>query len=172
MKKNRLDVGHELRKKLFFALLTSLLILSFLFYNEIVKSSSFNLFPLVTNVILISLLPFLGSLEKREIYKLITLSFFFTYLNLTDHDLIWLETSLFNVYCLMYILFFKCYGQKAVLKNKFQKGYISFVNFLLVFYVVFLNVQIIWDNSSLEIYFRYIEYCNMGIELVVIFISA
>ncbi|WP_235279986.1 hypothetical protein [Myroides sp. A21] len=133
---------------------------------------SFNFFPLVANIVLLSLLPFFSySLIKREAYKLIVVGIVFLIVNLVEHSFNLLEISLFNLYCVMYILFFYCYAKKITIKNRFQKGYTCFINYFLIFYVVLLNVGIVFDKFYHSIHAEQIMYFNIGIKLIILFIS-
>ncbi|SER12480.1 hypothetical protein SAMN04488089_109163 [Myroides profundi] len=158
--------------KLFFFLLTVFLLLCIPFYKEMLLDTSFNFFPLVANIILVSLLPlFTYSLVKREAYKLIVIGIVFLVVNLVEHHFNLLEISLFNLYCVMYILFFYCYAKKITIENRFQKGYTCFINYFLIFYVVLLNVGIVFDKFYHSIHAEQIMYFNIGIKLIILFIS-
>ncbi|SHL85133.1 hypothetical protein SAMN05444275_1076 [Myroides odoratimimus subsp. xuanwuensis] len=158
--------------KLFFFLLTVFLLLCIPFYKEMLLEASFNFFPLVANIVLLSLLPFFSySLVKREAYKLIIIGIVFLIVNLVEHSFNLLEISLFNLYCVMYILFFYCYAKKITIENRFQKGYTCFINYFLIFYVVLLNVGIVFDKFYHSIHAEQIMYFNIGIKLIILFIS-
>jgi len=166
------NITYRSNEKIFFFLLTLLIAFCSYKYDAIINDSTFNLFPLIANVILLSLFSlFKSSVLKKEIFRLFFVGIVFSVLNLVEHDYYWMEVSLLNFYSLMYILFFYCYAQKIQIENRLQKGYTCFINYFLVFYIVLLDVSIVMNNYSSGSYLKQMHYIDLGIKIIILFIS-
>lgn len=166
---NKQDLG----RGVFFMLLAMLVSLCVAFFERTISNTDFNIFPLIANVILLSLLFLVEEkIERREIYKLLIVGcVVFVFDNIIEVEQ-WLQSSIFNFYGIMYALYFYTYGRKLIISNSIQKGYVCFINYFLAFYLILFNVAIVLNNYFISSLSQHIKYIDFGIKVIVLFISS
>lgn len=166
---NKQDLG----RGVFFMLLAMLVSLCVAFFERTISNTDFNIFPLIANVILLSLLFLVEEkIERREIYKLLIVGcVVFVFDNIIEVEQ-WLQSSIFNFYGIMYALYFYTYGRKLIISNSIQKGYVCFINYFLAFYLILFNVAIVLNNFFIRSLSQHIKYIDFGIKVIVLFISS
>lgn len=172
LKSNR-NSKQDLGRGVFFMLLAMLVLLCVALFERTILNTDFNIFPLIANVILLSLLFLVEEkIERREIYKLLIVGcVVFVFDNIIEVEQ-WLQSSIFNFYGIMYALYFYTYGRKLIISNSIQKGYVCFINYFLAFYLILFNVAIVLNNFFISSLSQHIKYIDFGIKVIVLFISS
>ncbi|WP_121966462.1 hypothetical protein [Myroides sp. N17-2] len=157
--KSNIGSKQDLGRGVFFMLLAMLVSLCVAFFERTISNTDFNIFPLIANVILLSLLFLVEEkIERREIYKLLIVGcVVFVFDNIIEVEQ-WLQSSIFNFYGIMYALYFYTYGRKLIISNSIQKGYVCFINYFLAFYLILFNVAIVLNNFFIRSLSQHIKY--------------
>lgn len=156
----------------FLIILAILLVGSSIFFEKVVLTEDFNLFPILASTILISLFPLSReNVIRKEVYKLFVLTavlILFSFIKIVP---IWAEVSMFNFYSIMYGLFFYCYLRPITITRRFLQGYIYVINFFLFFYFLLYNVEIVINNFFYNTLHIYIVYVTLGIKIIMLFVT-
>ncbi|MEC4077126.1 helix-turn-helix domain-containing protein [Myroides odoratimimus] len=128
----------------------------------------FNIFPWVGSIILISLIPITNNkIVLSELYSVLILGIAVIIIQTFFHLEIWLEDSLFNFFSIMYLLFYFTRISRIKIEDKVHRGYIHFINFFLLFDFILFNV----DSLFRETISLHIKYIDIGIDVVILFLS-
>ncbi|WP_286417443.1 AraC family transcriptional regulator [Myroides odoratimimus] len=128
----------------------------------------FNIFPWVGSIILISLIPIVNNrMLLLELYSILKLGIAVIIIHTFFHLEIWLEDSLFNFFSIMYLLFYFTRISRIKIEDKVHRGYIHFINFFLLFDFILFNV----DSLFRETISLHIKYIDIGIDVVILFLS-
>lgn len=168
---------NKIAKKFLSEYILYLLLLVFITFCLVFSTSTigcmeFNIFPWMGSIILISLIPIVNNrIVLSELYRILMLGIAIIIIQTFFHLEIWLEDSLFNFFSIIYLLFYFKHISRIKIEDKVHRGYIHFINFFLLFDLIHFNV-----DSSLRLLFRetialHIKYIDIGIDIVIIFIS-
>lgn len=156
----------------FLIVLAILLVGSSIFFDTVVLTEDFNLFPILASTILISLFPLVReSVVRKEVYKLFILAAVLIPFSFIKIIPLWAEFSMFNFYSIMYGLFFYCYLRSISITRRFLQGYIYVINFFLFFYFLLYNVEVVINNFFYDAFHIYIMYVALGIKVIMLFVT-
>lgn len=168
---------NKIAKKFLSEYILYLLLLVFITFCLVFSTSTigcmeFNIFPWMGSIILISLIPIANNrIVLSELYRILMLGIAIIIIQTFFHLEIWLEDSLFNFFSIIYLLFYFKHISKIKIEDKIHRGYIHFINFFLFFDFILFNVDSLLRLLFNETIALHIKYIDIGIDIVILFIS-
>lgn len=173
IEKSKMNSKVESRmENIFFSLLFLQIIVYMLFFRAIVLTINFNLIVVIINSILLAIVSELPNrVMKNEVYKLIIIGFNFLFFDILFDENKWVEILLFNFYTLMYSLLFYIHVKRLNFVEGILLGYFYVINSFLILCFLLLNVELIVETFFTNYYLVQIHSMNIGIKIIVLFIS-
>ncbi|MFD0700419.1 hypothetical protein [Myroides pelagicus] len=156
----------------FFALLGSWLMGSLIFFDLVVKNLNVRILPVIGNIVLLATLPLLNNrFLKEETIKVVLLGGGVMAISWFKGGLDIYTMLLYNLYGVVYALFFSCYLR--LFMQPFQRLYsfTSVVNFFMFFCFLLYNAHFISHHLAVYGHIEYFYYLAFSIKLIILFLA-